>query len=179
MDNAILEWRSLPRNPLYEISNYGEVRLSATKQLLKQYAWRGYRHVSIKESLGVFKTHRIHRLVLRTFKGEPPSPKHEGAHNDGTRDNNCISNLRWATHKENMADKKIHGTDHGGITKKLTPKEAFEIKRSWDTAKNLSKQYGVCVASIGKIRKGKIYKDAYPFKFWMAPTPKNLAEIHD
>jgi len=51
----------------------------------------------------------VHQLVLETFVGPAP-PGHEGAHWDGVRTNNRTSNLRWATRKENDADKERHGT---------------------------------------------------------------------
>ncbi|AXV72811.1 hypothetical protein CJO75_01120 [Ralstonia solanacearum] len=52
----------------------------------------------------------IHRLVALTFLGPPPSRQHEVAHNDGNRANNIVTNLRWATHAENVADTFRHGT---------------------------------------------------------------------
>lgn len=51
----------------------------------------------------------VHTLVLLTFRGPPPSPKHECGHRDGNPQNNRIGNLRWVTRKENAADKDRHG----------------------------------------------------------------------
>jgi hypothetical protein len=51
----------------------------------------------------------VHQLVLEAFVGPKPSPKHQGAHWDGDLENNFVSNLRWATAKENIADKVRHG----------------------------------------------------------------------
>jgi hypothetical protein len=36
------------------------------------------------------------------------------AHNDGSRENNHWTNLRWATQRENMADTARHGTHNRG-----------------------------------------------------------------
>lgn len=52
--------------------------------------------------------HRVHRLVCRTFHGEPANPELEAAHNDGVRSNNRANNLRWATRAENLADIPLH-----------------------------------------------------------------------
>ena len=51
----------------------------------------------------------IHTMVLTAFFGPKPDG-HECAHWDGDPTNNHISNLRWATHKENADDAKRHGT---------------------------------------------------------------------
>jgi hypothetical protein len=50
------------------------------------------------------RTFRVHRLVCEAFNGPQPSPQHEVAHNDNSRDNNVPSNLRWATHYDNLQD---------------------------------------------------------------------------
>ena len=52
----------------------------------------------------------VHRLVALAFLGPRPSERHEVAHGDGCRTNNHWTNLRWATHSENMLDRREHGT---------------------------------------------------------------------
>jgi len=47
---------------------------------------------------------RIHDLVLRAFVGAPPSPLHTVDHIDRVKSNNHVSNLRWATKKEQIAN---------------------------------------------------------------------------
>jgi HNH endonuclease len=50
------------------------------------------------------------KIVCEKIYGLPSTPKHEPAHNCGNV--KCINwkHLRWATHKENHADRVIHGT---------------------------------------------------------------------
>ena len=54
----------------------------------------------------------LHRLVCRTFHGEPPVYRDKEAvvrHLDGDPANNHADNLRWGTQKENEEDKKRYG----------------------------------------------------------------------
>lgn len=52
---------------------------------------------------------QVHTLVLLAFVGQCPDGM-EGCHNDGNHLNNSVGNLRWDTHKNNMADRNAHGT---------------------------------------------------------------------
>lgn len=47
----------------------------------------------------------VHRLVCLAFHGEPKSNDLEVAHYDDVKDNNIPSNLRWATHQDNVLDR--------------------------------------------------------------------------
>ena len=76
-------------------------------RLLRPTNSNGYKSVHIGVN-GTKYTALVHHLVLAAFLG--PKPKGQfGCHNDGNPMNNCLSNLRWDTHKGNMADRKAHG----------------------------------------------------------------------
>lgn len=115
------EWRPVPGWPEYEVSESGAVRRLAAGhgatagRILKP--WRnkqtGYLQVSLWRGNQDYRT-TVHRLVAVTFLGNPPSPKHVVAHNDGSRDNNHWANLRWATQRDNIADTVTHGTHNRG-----------------------------------------------------------------
>lgn len=91
------------------------------------------------------------------------------AHNDGTRTNNHYTNLRWATPKENQADRRIHGTHLSGSsvpTSKLTEEQVAAIMADYAahgirfrggsvTMQNLADLHGVSVAQISRIVNGK------------------------
>lgn len=55
----------------------------------------------------------LSRAMLLTFCG-PAQPGMCACHNDGNKDNNHISNLRWDTRAGNEADKVSHGTSNRG-----------------------------------------------------------------
>jgi hypothetical protein len=56
------------------------------------------------------------RYILVLAAGEPPTPEHQAAHSCGNAHLGCVNpkHLRWATPKENAADKIAHGTDPAG-----------------------------------------------------------------
>lgn len=115
------EWRAIPGWPEYQLSERGQLRRVHARNgpgpgpFLKP--WRnkqnGYLYISLWRGNRRFQT-TVHRLVALTFLGAPPSQKHVVAHNDGSRDNNHRSNLRWATLAENVRDTFIHGTHNRG-----------------------------------------------------------------
>ena len=74
---------------------------------------------------------QVHRLVLSLFVGPCPEGM-ECCHNDGDRTNNRVENLRWDTHRNNIADKRRHGTHQAGSKHgmaKLTEAQVLEIRR--------------------------------------------------
>jgi hypothetical protein len=161
------EWQAIPPDPGYEVSSKGRVRNVRTGKLLTPwYAGAGYLYVHLWRS-GI-KT-GVHRLVAFAFLGDPPSPQHEVAHNDGNPENNSASNLRWATHAENQADIRNHGTGyyHGWRgethpTAKLSNQQVIEIRRRCRegiaTRKALAAEFGVSRASIDQIVQGRTWK---------------------
>ena len=53
-----------------------------------------------------------HRKICELAHGPAPTPKYSAAHSCGKGHEGCVNprHLRWATAKENHADKLIHGT---------------------------------------------------------------------
>lgn len=77
------------------------------KRLKPCKSWQG------RLVVGLFpgnKQKLIHRLVLESFIGNCPSGKQACHFPDRSPLNNHLSNLRWATPKENHADAVAHGT---------------------------------------------------------------------
>lgn len=113
------EWRAVEGWP-YEVSDLGRVRRTAAPagrtragRILTPCLYRAgckYWRVTLSRG-GLAKTFRVHRLVAVAFIGPPPSKRHGVAHTDGNPANNAAANLRWATAKENEADKRTHGTN--------------------------------------------------------------------
>jgi hypothetical protein len=112
------------------------------------------------------QTLTFHRAVALAFLGNPPSAAHEVAHNDGDPRNNAPSNLRWATHADNNADRERHGTDvHGekSATALLTNDQARAIRAralGGERGIDLAVEFGVSKHIVSLIKLGRTYKDA-------------------
>ncbi|MFO0158328.1 MAG: NUMOD4 motif-containing HNH endonuclease [Alphaproteobacteria bacterium] len=111
------DWRIVPGWPEYEISRFGQVRRirpafgAVVGRLLKPLPNKKTGYVAVVLCHHGRPTRvDIHRLVALAFHGPQPSAAHLVAHNDGVRTNNHTDNLRWATQRENLADRRKHGT---------------------------------------------------------------------
>ena len=82
--------------------------ISHFSKIMKPWAGKkGYQYITLRKG-GSRKTFAVHRLVLDNFVEEKPAGK-QCAHYDGNPQNNCVWNLRWASAKENIDDRKRHG----------------------------------------------------------------------
>ena len=63
----------------------------------------GYMETGYSSAFGNV-TGLVHRLVARSFLGQPPSPEHSHVnHKDGDKQNNAAANLEYVTPAENMS----------------------------------------------------------------------------
>ena len=103
----------------YEVSNMGPVRSLSTYRstsggILKPWVQnKGYHYVTLRRVDGRRETFGVHRPVLETFVGPCPEG-HQAAHDNGDPSVNTVRNLRWATAKENIADRTRHGRTRRG-----------------------------------------------------------------
>lgn len=107
------------------------------------------------------------RLLCEMVYGPPPTPKHHAAHNCGNGNGGCCNpkHLRWASAKENAADKAIHGTLRRGFNHpcaKLTPQDCDAIRRlkGVKTQTEVAKMFGVRRELIGQVMRGQAYMEA-------------------
>lgn len=97
----------------YFVSNLGAVASRAKndepKRLRACASLSGYRTVGIVTARYKKRTTMIHRLVVLTFVGGPPTPAHTDIrHLDGDKTHNALHNLAWGTRSENMLDVYSH-----------------------------------------------------------------------
>jgi hypothetical protein len=86
---------------------------------------------------------KVHRLVLEAFVGVCPRG-YVGCHSDGDPENNRLSNLRWDSQKNNVADQVRHGTFAYGIRNGRAKLNAVDLERISDLH-----QAGVLAEQIG------------------------------
>lgn len=163
---------------LYEVSNLGRVRSLSRKVIvhhadstthIKTLSMRllkpcldigGYRRVSLWKN-SQWEKPRISWLVLEAFKGTRPKGM-DSCHNDGSRTNDCIANLRWDTRRGNFKDKILHGTHHRGErcpTAKLKESQVRQIMKLMNSKKyyqrEIAERFNVTRETISAIVCGK------------------------
>ncbi len=90
--------------------------------------------------------------------GTPIPPRVYAAHNCGNP--SCVNptHLRWATHRENMDDRLVHGTlnrgERNGKTT-ITEQDVRDIRAAPPVLAPLMARYGLTKHAISKIRSGK------------------------
>jgi hypothetical protein len=162
------EWRIIPGYTNYEASSLGRIRRckpgwGVKNGKIMKLTHKRYTTICLVSDEGKSQKLLVHRLILFAFKGQPPTEKHEGAHWDGVTSNNSLSNLRWATHKENGEDLIRHGTGKGNRgAAKITEDDVKIIRRLYKeglTIKGISdKLPNIHYANIWCIAKERSWK---------------------
>jgi hypothetical protein len=131
-----------------------------------------YKTVFLRDDNGKGNDYSVHRLVLLTYLGQPPTSKHEANHINGNKLDNRIENLEWVTSSENrkhawaiglikQTENRARAAFERGLKKrKLQGYQATEIRKLHADGINqtdLAKQYGVDRKSIFMIIKRIIY----------------------
>ena len=156
-----IEWRRVGIAPEYEVSSEGEIRSSYTNRpLVGGLDKDGYRKLVLCTG-GGRKYARVASLVCEAFHG--PCPDGCGVrHLDGCRVNNAASNLAWGTQKENIADKRRHGTDQRGERHPRSILDDDAVRqirgRLGASAKDLAEEFGVKPCAVYAVRSGRAWR---------------------
>ena len=157
-------WKPVVGFYRYEVSTFGNVRKIGSKNNLKFNENIGYHVVSVSENIGVFKSRRINVLVAEAFLGSKPFLGAIVAHSDGNKANNILSNLRWASARENQFDRIRHhtrtrGSDvHGAKLKEGDIPIILARIHSGERYPLIASDYNVSVSTICLIKKRTIWK---------------------
>lgn len=164
------QWRTIEDFEDYAVSSLGRIkRLTRAPhthpgRLLRSFLKRdGYLHVNLRSD-GKLRTVAVHRVVASVFLGAPPFAGAQVAHGDGSRTNNAVANLRWATCVENHADRERHGRTARGSrcgTAVLTEAQVLAIRRllsSGTPQRAVAVQFGVSPALISNINTRKLWR---------------------
>jgi len=159
---------------LYLVSREGKVFSLVTNKWLKaRSAGKGYQAVMLyKDKKG--KNFSVHRLVAQAFI-EPVPGKTCINHIDGDKTNNCVENLEWVTHSENMYHANrigLHGGSekqkeaarkNGKVMRKLTDDQAKMVHKMYADGmlqREIGEHFGMSQNQISAILLGKVYKEA-------------------
>ncbi|OYV23789.1 MAG: hypothetical protein B7W97_02155 [Mycobacterium sp. 20-66-4] len=99
---------------------------------------------------------------MLAFRGSPNIGM-EVCHNDGDSSNCRLANLRYDTHRGNVADQLKHGTHRKGERNgraRLCAKDIKTIRvrrASGETLKSIAQDYGVTLQTISLIAKQRIW----------------------
>lgn len=170
-------WRPIPSSGgMYEASITGEIR--SVDRLVERTDGRhrklrgrvlrqkidgttGYPRVGIYRDSKC--THRyVHALVAEAFLGPRPAGA-EVAHGDGNKQNNALTNLRYATPGDNQMDKVLHGTSNRGSKHPLAvlaERDVLEVSRLLDAGtkqRAIAERFGVSRTTVSGIATGRTW----------------------
>ena len=133
---------------LYVVSNLGNIQSTTRyKKALKLYEDKdGYLYVKLYKNK---KPNHIlvHRIVAKTFI---PNPLNKAAvnHIDFNKKNNCVDNLEWVTHKENILWSHSNHRYH----KKGKTVYQYDINnnfiKKWNSIKEASEALNIQISNI-------------------------------
>lgn len=156
-------WREIRGWPNYQVSSWGNVSGARGHTLVPALVC-GYRVISLSGGQ-MRKIARVHTLVANTFLGAPPFVGAVIAHNDGNKQNNRVSNLRWATAVDNQADRARHNTRLAGsrvFGAKLKEADIPVIRSrilGGEKCSVIAADYGVSKSTIHLIKRNRIWRE--------------------
>ena len=153
---------------LYEVNRFGVVRNVKSKKIVKGYVEKnGYVRIKFENKClgGIVRT-TIHRLVAEAFIPNPNNLT-EVNHIDRNRANNCVENLEWCTHSENMKHSYNLGINQEPlrnnsketrrkVTNGTNEFESISKAAEWLVEEKLSKNKKSAISGISAVVRNKI-----------------------
>ena len=140
---------------LYAISRNGDVYSYKTKKFFNPSTTKdGYLKVALRSNNKAYY-YRVHKLVAMTYLDNPDNLS-EVNHKDFNRKNNCLDNLEWISHNDNMLHSKINNRFKGDkpFKKAYTFTNVFNGESFTIIGiKNVAKHFGFKTESITAIKK--------------------------
>ena len=120
-------WKLIPSSPNYMASNLGNIKRikEPRKGMVLKLQVSNTRYKRAWDSQRK-KWNQVHICVAQAFLGERPKG-YDIDHIDKNRLNNCVDNLRYCTHRENMANMRNNSKYGVGVSK---PRKGYETRIS-------------------------------------------------
>lgn len=101
------------------------------------------------------RAYKAHRFMCRMAHGEPPTPKHEAAHECGKGKYGCVNprHLAWKTTSENQLDRRKTGTmlrNRYGSRTVQPPEQIAQIValKGVMSQREIAKKFGISTGSV-------------------------------
>lgn len=160
------EWRPVVGSDgFFEVSNFGNIRRAKDKNLVCLETRLGYFRAPLTRQ-GSRTRFDVHRAVALAFIPNPQG-KETVNHKDSDKKNNHVSNLEWATDRENQnhaIENRLHRDEERHWNHKLTKAQVQKIKKikqeSYRHRQLVAQRFGVTQSTIYAIWIGKTWKYA-------------------
>ena len=140
--------------PNYSVSNFGRVKNDVSNKIILGSTVRGYKLIYLPHVTGKSKYIPVHRLIALSFLGEPPDIGMSVDHINRDRSDNRLSNLRWATQKQQCLNKTF--SQSSITTKKVEQcKMDGSIIKVWNSRIEAANSLGLNVRRITACCTGK------------------------
>lgn len=173
-------WKKIPKYPLYEASNLGNIKTFNWKNQGKEKIMKpaldgsGYLRTMLMNENGKFDTIKVHRIIAQTFI-ENPLNKPQVNHLNCVKTDNRVINLEWATASENQIhaykEQRRNNRGENNPATSLKDKDVLDIRSKYTYGRKggkpingqvtkgmLAKEYGVGVHVIKEIVTNNTWK---------------------
>lgn len=159
-------WKTIPDFPRYKVNLEGQIRsyCGRVPVILNPYVNKGgYDTVALFED-GVMVLFLVQRIIAKVFIANPENKPYVDHINRNRRDNRVV-NLRWATEKENAANR-----DNISPRCKIVVQYTLDgvVVNTYASITEAALSTGFCVGMISKCIDGKI--DTYKDYIWETLT---------
>ena len=160
-------WRDIEGYPGYQVSNMGRVKSLNYRRSGKEHLLvlskniHGYLYVGLQKN-GKQKIEKVHRLVANAFI---PNTENKPCvdHIDTNKENNSVTNLRWATYQENSnnptsREKHLEAAKENIIKANESnkkPVKCLTTGKIYDSLLDAELDTGVAISGISKCCKGQ------------------------
>lgn len=127
----------IPDFPNYTICDKGTVKGTAIKA--QTLGKNGYRYVTLYHKNQGKKLY-IHRLLAELYIPNPEN-KRTVNHIDGNKQNNCLTNLEWATDGENIKHAYDNGLNYGTKITNEVREVLYNRFMNGESMEHISKDY--------------------------------------